>query len=246
MVVRTGAWTLASVILAFTPQTVPKAAWPLVHVPDPVANSAIHQALDGAARLVDVPRCRLLLTEFSDASGRPLAERLERLGHLVGELAGGDEHEAARTARLGLGDAGEHRQAEGEGLARPGLGLAAHVSAGQRVGDRQRLDGEGFGDAAGGEVLVTGQTAALAPDLEGVIFESRGRKSLRNVSEPVELFAVFRVGESLGSLPVDPVCRMAVDPEHAPGQLKYAGTAYFFCSLTCAGLFAQNPERFAS
>ena len=26
--------------------------------------------------------------------------------------------------------------------------------------------------AAGGEVLVTGQTAALAPDLEGVIFES--------------------------------------------------------------------------
>jgi len=99
--------------------------------------------------------------------------------------------------------------------------------------------------AAGGEVLVTGQTAALAPDLEGVIFESRGRKSLRNVSEAVDLFAALRVGESLGVLPVDPVCRMAVDPDHAPGQLRYDDTAYFFCSLTCAGTFAQNPERFA-
>ena len=100
--------------------------------------------------------------------------------------------------------------------------------------------------ATGGEVLVTGPTAALAPDLEGVIFESRGRKSLRNVSEPVDLFAVLRVGEPLGSLPVDPVCRMAVDPDRAPGQLRYDGTAYFFCSLTCAGTFAQNPDRFAA
>ena len=101
--------------------------------------------------------------------------------------------------------------------------------------------------AAGGEVLVSGQTAALVPDLEGVIFESRGRKSLRNVSEPVELFAVLRVGESdLGNLPIDPVCRMAVDPARALGELRYEGTAYFFCSLTCAGTFAQNPERFAS
>jgi class 3 adenylate cyclase/YHS domain-containing protein len=100
--------------------------------------------------------------------------------------------------------------------------------------------------AAGGEVLVTGKTAALAPDLDGVIFESRGRKSLRNVSEPVDLFSVVRVGESLGSLPVDPVCQMVVDPERAPGQLRHDGTAYFFCSLTCAGTFAQNPERFTS
>jgi adenylate cyclase len=101
--------------------------------------------------------------------------------------------------------------------------------------------------AAGGEVLVTGQTAALVPDLEGVFFESRGRKSLRNVSEPVDLFAVLRTGESgTANLLIDPVCRMAVDPERAPGQLTYEGTAYFFCSLTCAGMFAQNPGRFAT
>ena len=32
--------------------------------------------------------------------------------------------------------------------------------------------------AAGGEVLITGRTAALAPDLEGVLYESRGRQVL--------------------------------------------------------------------
>ena len=74
-------------------------------------------------------------------------------------------------------------------------------------------------------MLVTGQTAALAPDLEGVMYESRGRTSLRNASEPIELFAVLRNGASQESLLVDPVCRMAVDPERASGQLRYDDTA---------------------
>jgi YHS domain-containing protein len=100
--------------------------------------------------------------------------------------------------------------------------------------------------AAGGEVLVSGQTAALVPELEGVVYESRGRHDLRNVTEPVELFAALPVGASTEQLPIDPVCRMAVDPDRAPGRLLHGGTAYFFCSLTCAGQFAQNPERFAA
>jgi len=129
------------------------------------------------------------------------------------------------------------------------------VRVGLHHGQAIEQDGDYFGAsvnlaarvssaAAGGEVLVTGQTAALAPDLEGVMYESRGRTSLRNVSEPVELFAVLRHGASQESLLVDPVCRMAVDPERASGQLRYDDTAYFFCSLTCAATFAQNPERF--
>ena len=46
-------------------------------------------------------------------------------------------------------------------------------------------------------------------------------------------------------LAVDPVCRMAVDPDRAAGRLVYEGTAYFFCTLACAGEFARNPERYA-
>ena len=99
--------------------------------------------------------------------------------------------------------------------------------------------------AAGGELLVTGHTAALAPDLEGVLYESRGRQVLRNVAEPLEIFAVVRVNESADHLAVDPVCQMAVDPEHAVGRLLLDEKAYYFCSLTCAAAFAQHPERYA-
>ena len=98
--------------------------------------------------------------------------------------------------------------------------------------------------AGGGELLVTGQTAALAPDLPGVLYESRGRQVLRNVSEPLEIFAVVRVDETAEQLPIDPVCQMAVDPEHAVGRLLLDEKAYYFCSLTCAAAFAGQPERY--
>jgi YHS domain-containing protein len=39
---------------------------------------------------------------------------------------------------------------------------------------------------------------------------------------------------------------MAVDPDHAPGHLAHAGTAYYFCTLTCAREFAREPEQFVS
>jgi len=99
--------------------------------------------------------------------------------------------------------------------------------------------------AGGGEVLVTGNTAALAPDLDGVLYESRGRQALRNVAEPVEIFAVVRVDENANHLAIDPVCQMAVDPDHAVGRLLVDEKTYHFCSLTCAGAFAQHPERYA-
>jgi adenylate cyclase len=132
---------------------------------------------------------------------------------------------------------------------------APAVRVGLHHGPAVERDGDYFGAtvnlaarvsalAAGGEVLVTGQTAALVPDLGGVIYESRGRHELKNVREPVELFAALPVGHGQGRLPVDPVCRMVVDPDRAPGRLVHEGTAFFFCSLACAGEFAQQPERY--
>ena len=95
-------------------------------------------------------------------------------------------------------------------------------------------------------MLVTGHTAALVPDPDGILYESRGRRELKNVRDPVELFAAIRIGEaSHEPLPRDPVCRMAVEPERAVGRLVYRDRTYFFCTLTCAGHFARHPERFA-
>jgi adenylate cyclase len=139
----------------------------------------------------------------------------------------------------------------------PGHGAPA-VRVGLHHGPAIERDGDYFGAtvnlaarvsglASGGEVLLTGHTAALAPDLGGVFYESRGRQALRNVRDPVELFAAVPQSESKqGRLPVDPVCRMAVDPDRAAGRLMHEGTAYFFCTLACAGEFAREPERFVT
>jgi adenylate cyclase len=139
--------------------------------------------------------------------------------------------------------------------------MRGHASPAVRVGLHHgtavELDGDYVGaavnlaarvsaEASGGEVLLTGQTAVLAPELESVIYEPRGRRVLHNVREPVELFAALRAGDSThGTLPRDPVCRMAVDPERSAGRLTHEETAYFFCSLACAAQFARDPERFA-
>ena len=187
-----------------------------------------------------------LVAAFSDAVDAQLprvaGEHVKTIGDALmlripepGEAIrlGGITHDAMRDHGSPAVRVGLHH---GHAIQRDGDYFGASVNLAARVSSA----------AAGGEVLVTGQTAALVPDLEGVIFESRGRKSLRNVSEPVDLFTVLRVDESeSGHLPIDPVCRMAVEPERALGQLRYEGAAYFFCSLTCAGAFARNPERFA-
>jgi YHS domain-containing protein len=130
------------------------------------------------------------------------------------------------------------------------------VRVGLHHGPALERDGDYFGatvnlaarvssQAAGGEVLLTAHTAALAADLDGVVYEARGRQELRNVREPVELVAAVRAGGSSGhGLMVDPVCLMTVDPGRAAGRLVFRDTAYFFCTLTCAGHFARAPERF--
>jgi adenylate cyclase len=137
--------------------------------------------------------------------------------------------------------------------------MAGHGAPAVRVGLHHgpcvKRDGDFFGaavnlaarvsgQAVGGEVLLTAHTAAMAPDVAGVFYEPRGRQGLRNVREPVELFAAVRTGPAKDRLAIDPVCRMAVDPDHSAGRLTYEGTAYYFCTLSCAGDFAREPERF--
>jgi adenylate cyclase len=147
--------------------------------------------------------------------------------------------------RLGLRITAEAMPHHGAPAVRVGL---HHGPAVEREGDyfgaTVNLAARVSALAAGGEVLVTGPTAALVPELDGVIYESRGRHELKNVREPVELFAALPLGHAQDRLPVDPVCRMVVDPERAPGRLVHEGSAFFFCSLACAGEFAQQPERY--
>lgn len=146
-----------------------------------------------------------------------------------------------------------------------GLRIAQDVMRGSRApavrvglhhGPAIERDGDYFGAtvnlaarvsaaATGGEVLLTEQTAALAPGLEGVAYESRGPQELRHIREPVELVAAVRERQAAEhQLAIDPVCRMRVDRRHAAGRLVIDDTAYYFCSLDCAGAFARHPVRY--
>ena len=84
-----------------------------------------------------------------------LGDRFEHLGDLHGELPRRHEHEPARAGRLGgVEDAGEHRDTEGERLARARAGPAADVAALHRHGDGGGLDLERLGEPGGGEPVV--------------------------------------------------------------------------------------------
>jgi len=73
-----------------------------------------------------------------------------------------------------------------------------------------------------------------------------GPQKLRNVSEPVVLFRARGAAEPSAELPIDPVCRMAVEPESSAGVLQHDGVEFHFCSLECVRAFAADPVRYSS
>lgn len=58
----------------------PRGSWSSVAIPDPVARYRVIEALTAASTRFAAPRCRTLLTEFTDRDGQPLTATLARLG----------------------------------------------------------------------------------------------------------------------------------------------------------------------
>jgi adenylate cyclase len=95
-----------------------------------------------------------------------------------------------------------------------------------------------------GELLAT-QPVAAAARVGGVVVVDRGLHPIRNLGDPIELFELHPDPER-GAHVVDPVCRMQVDPHLAAGQLSHRNTDFWFCSLSCAAAFANDPDRYAA
>lgn len=130
------------------------------------------------------------------------------------------------------------------------------VRVGMHTGPATERDGDWFGAAvntaarvsgvAGGcDVVLTETTRARAGDLAGISLSSRGPVELKNVQEPTSLYAATRAETTAGALPIDPVCRMAVEPDRAAARITHNGSDYHFCSLRCAETFAAAPERYS-
>jgi len=82
-----------------------------------------------------------------------------------------------------------------------------------------------------------------AVDLEGIRFEGVGSRSLKGVSEPVDLYEVLTSdGRVLRT--ADPVCGMELDEASADAELAWRGRRLLFCSEECLRRFLANPERY--
>src|ERR671931_353038 len=165
-----------------------------------------------------------LVGGFCAAVRRLLAEHQADEVKTIGDalmLRAGD---AAAAIRLGLRIVHDVGAQHGFPLVRVGMHTGPAVErAGDWFGTTVNLAARVSAAASGGEALLTAATRTAAGEVAGV-----------------ELRARTRTG-----LPVDPVCRMAVDPWHSAGRLTHLGVEYHFCSLACAGAFAQHPSRYA-
>jgi YHS domain-containing protein len=72
-----------------------------------------------------------------------------------------------------------------------------------------------------------------------------GSALLKNVRASVPLFSLWLVVGPTDT-PVDPVCQLPIDRRSAAGRLRYRRSEHWFCSLTCAAVFASNPSWYAA
>lgn len=122
----------------------------------------------------------------------------------------------------------------GPALARSGDWFGATVNLAARLAGRAR----------GGQTLGTARIADSARE-QGLGVVGLGSVELRNVARPVELFEISLLAPAPPP-PVDPVCRMALDRDRAPGWLRHNDQDFWFCSIECAAAFTAAPDRYAN
>jgi adenylate cyclase len=129
------------------------------------------------------------------------------------------------------------------------LGLRLGLHAGPVV----ERDGDVFGRtvnvaariaaaAEAGEALISMDvlTGARAP--HGALLKRVGRRRLRDVSAPVELFSL-KPSVSVARV-TDPVCRRKLRPA-AARAVTVGRRTFYFCSEECKGAFEGNPRLYA-
>lgn len=205
---------------------------------------------------VDLAGFTALTEAHGDEIAADVAQRLSGLAHAalgsddhlvktIGDavmLAAPDPWSGIELVRRILADC---YQTPGCPLARAGLHHGPVVDRGHDLfGKTVNLAARVTGQANGGQVLAT-ETVAERARAGGIQVDNLGFFTLRNISEPVELFElVLHAPLPIGV--IDPVCRMHVDRATAAGRLRHQRVNYWFCSLECAGAFIANPHRYAA
>ena len=168
------------------------------------------------------------------------AEEVKAIGDAV-LLRASDAAKAAGLAeRIVSGYGSRHR----------GLGVRVGIHTGTAV----RRGDDWFGSAVNvasrvadaaraGEVLCTETTRdAIGP---AAPVRDRGRRTFKNLRAPVTLYELVLTRYAQPELPIDPVCRMAIDPARAAERRRRDGVEYLFCSRHCALAFDDDRAAYA-
>lgn len=155
-----------------------------------------------------------------------------------------DPHRALCLAECAVGELGARHGALG-------------VRIGMHTGPAVRRGDDWFGMtvnvaarvaalAEADEALLTAATLAAAGERSPAdAVQLVGDRTLRNVAEPVTLYALRVPGRREAGLETDPVCRMAVRPAAAAATLEHDGERLHFCSTGCAETFLRQPALYA-
>jgi adenylate cyclase len=155
--------------------------------------------------------------------------------------------DASAAVRLAVRLVGEVGTRHGSLAVRVGAhtGPAVHRDGGW-FGAAVNLAARVAGVAQRGEVLMTEVThSAAGGALSEYEIEARPGQTFKNVAEPVTLYALALAAQpNVSDLPIDPVCRMAVDPSQSAERRTRGGVEICFCSTECAAVFDRHPERY--
>jgi class 3 adenylate cyclase/YHS domain-containing protein len=186
-----------------------------------------------------------LADEFSSAASRLLPDHGAELIKTIGDALMLRVDRPTDAVKLGLALTHDLLAECGYPTIRVGMhhGPAVH-RAGDWFGATVNLAARVSGLAHGGEVLLTEATREIAGHVDGVLFEAHGVHRLRNVTESVKVLSAVPETGAQRDVVIDPVCRMAVNPDGAAGKLVHEGRRYYFCSLECAGRFAAAPDLY--
>ena len=129
----------------------------------------------------------------------------------------------------------------------PALRIGAHSGSvlyreGDYVGANVNLAARVTSAAKRHQFLVTEAIATASQTVE-VQFHPVGARSLKGVSDDVELFEV-QGGEDHAARTPDPVCGMELDEASAEAHLTWDGAVLRFCSEGCLRRFLERPEAY--
>lgn len=136
------------------------------------------------------------------------------------------------------------RRADGFPLLRAGVSSGPVVRRrGDVFGATVNLAARLASQAAAGQILTSAAVAASGARA-GVPVRSLGAMRLRNLAEPIDVFAADIASAHQDH--VDPVCRMHVAAGRTAVTVTHGQRMYRFCSSQCATRFSCRPAKFAS